>query len=79
MAAERHLVFLKFIFFYGSDPFCITVPNFVMIGQTIAKILQFFFVIFKGDGWHRLGFLKIQNFNGHSIRGSQFMSSCQFH
>ena len=33
---------LKFIFFYGSDPFCSTVPNFVMIGQTIAKILQFF-------------------------------------
>jgi len=50
MAAVRHLGFVKFEFFQLSgrlrDPFCVSIPNFVKIGQTIADISRFF-VIFS--------------------------------
>jgi len=45
MAAVRHLGFVKFKFFKNSErlriPFCISVPNFVKIGQTVADISRF--------------------------------------
>ena len=45
MAAVRHLAFLKFNFFTVAqlrDPFCISLPNFIKTGQTVAKISRFF-------------------------------------
>jgi len=45
MAAVRHLGFFLIKIFYRSkwlrDPFCISVPNFVKIGETIAQKSQF--------------------------------------
>jgi len=43
MAAVCYLGFVKFKFFNGGirDPFCISVPNFVKIGQTVAEISRF--------------------------------------
>ena len=44
MAAVRHLGFLKFNFVTSDrlrDPFCISVPDFVKIGQTVAEISRF--------------------------------------
>ena len=45
MAGVRHLGFVKFQYFNDlsgwQNPFCVSVPNFVKIGQTVAKISQF--------------------------------------
>ena len=44
MAAVRHVGFLKFNFVTSDrlrDPFCISVPDFVKIGQTVAEISRF--------------------------------------
>jgi len=43
IAAVRHLGFVKFKFLTERlrDPFCISVPNFVNIGQTVAEISRF--------------------------------------
>jgi len=45
MAAVRHLGFLKVGNFncpYPSGPKCITMPNFVQIGRTVAETWPFF-------------------------------------
>ena len=46
MAAVRHLGFVKFEIFNGRngtlrDTFCISVPNFIKIGQTVTEIPRF--------------------------------------
>ena len=54
MAAVRHLAFLKFIFFTVAqlrDPFCISLPNFIKTGQTVAKISRFFCDFQHGSRW----------------------------
>jgi len=66
MAAVRHLGFLKFKFKFLTvvavknlrTPFCITVPNFVKIGQTVAEISRFL-VIFKMAAAAILDFQKL--------------------
>jgi len=58
-----HLGFVKFIFLTVEllrDPFCISIPNFVKIGQTVADRN---FSHFHDGGRRHLGFSKIQNFN----------------
>jgi len=62
MAAVRHLGFVKFEFFLTvgrlRDPFCISVPNFVKIGQTIVEIA--IFVIFNMAAAAMLNFQKFE-------------------
>ena len=63
MATVRHLGFVKFEIFNGReqlrDPFCISEPNFVKIGQTAAEISRFF-VIFKMAAAAILNFQKFK-------------------
>jgi len=46
----------------SQQPNCITVPDFVKIGQTAAEI--WLFSIFHNGGCRHLGLLKFQIFNG---------------
>jgi len=68
MAAVRHLGFVKVEIFLTigrlRDPFCISVPNFVKIGQTVQRYRDF--CDFQDGGCRHLEFSKIQNFNGRS-------------
>jgi len=51
------------------DTFCISIPNFIKIGQTAAEISHFF-VIFEDGGRCHFEFSKIRNFNDRSaVRG----------
>jgi len=41
MAAVRHLVFKKLVFLRPAElkqPICVIMPNYVAIGQTVAKL-----------------------------------------
>jgi len=79
LAAVRHLGFVKINFLtVGAvrDRFCIIVPNFEKIGQTVAGISRFF-VIFQDGGRRHLGLFKIRNCNGLSPVRGQFASSCK--
>jgi len=67
VAAVRHLGFRNSIFLtIGADknPFCVRVPNFVKIGQTVAEISRF--SDFQDGGCRYLGFSSNRNFNGLS-------------
>jgi len=78
MAAVRHLGFVKFEFLMVGrlrDPFCISVPNFAKIGQTIAEISRF--CDFPDGGCRHVEFSKIRNFNGLSTVGGRYASSRQ--
>jgi len=64
--------FVKFKYFNGRlrDQFCISVPNFVKIGQTILRRYRDL-CDFQDGGRSHIGFSKIRNFNGRStVRGS---------
>jgi len=56
------------LIFYRSerliDAFCISVPNFVKIGQTVAEKSRF--CDFQDGGCRHLGFSKNRNFNGRA-------------
>ena len=54
------------------DPFCISVPNFVKIGQ-FAGISR----DFQDGGRRHLGFPEIRNFNGRSAVRGKCESPCQ--
>jgi len=53
---------------------CVTVPNFVAIGRTVAEIWRFF--VLQHGGRRHLGFLKLENFNGRNGKEVQTASSC---
>jgi len=55
---------------------CVNVPNFVWIGQTVAKMWRF--LIFQMGGRRHLGFSKFQNFNAQKGQRGQTASSYQF-
>ena len=78
MAAVRHLGLVKFEFFKERlrDPFCISVLNFVKIGQTVAEISRFLW-FFKMAAAAILDFQKIGNFNGRSTVWCQCASLYQ--
>jgi len=77
MAAVRHFGFLNLKFLTVVDViFCITVPNFVIIGQTFAEIYRFF-VVFKMAATAILVSERIRNFNGRSTVTDQYASLCQ--
>ena len=78
MAAVGHLELLKFIFLTATvlrHPCCITVPNFVKIGQTVDEISRF--CDFQYGGRRHLGFSKIGNFNGRFAVRGQYASPCK--
>ena len=78
MAAVHHLGFVKFKFLMVGalrDPFCICVPNFVKIGQTVAKISRF--VWFSRWRPPPFRFSKIRHFNCRSTVRGEFASPCQ--
>ena len=65
MAAVRHLGFLKFKYLlvcWLRDPCCITVPNFVKIGQSVAEISRF--CDFHDGSCQHLGFSYVLGFVG---------------
>jgi len=77
IAAVRHLGFVRLnVLTVGKvrGPLCISVPNFVKIGQTVAGFCDFQ----DGDRRH-LGFSKIRNFNGRFAVRGEFASPRQFH
>jgi len=71
MASIRHLGFWKV-----SNFNCISVPNFMVIGQTVSKIRPFFHFLTMA-AVHHLGFMKVWNFNGGHSSDRQYISSCQ--
>ena len=56
-------------------PKCVIIPNFVLIGRTVAEI--WLFLIFQDAAVRHLGFLKVRNFNCPYPSGGQNASSCQ--
>ena len=81
MAAVRHLGFVKFEIFLTigrlRDPFCISVPKFVKIGQTVAEIPRF--CDFPDGGCRHVEFSKIRDFNGLSAVGANMRHHAKFH
>jgi len=63
MAAVRHLGFLEIQIFLPSgrlrDPFCIIVPNFAKIGQSIAVISRFLWICRARIGTTREDYLVV--------------------
>jgi len=57
------------------DPFCIIVPNFAKIGQSVAVISRFLWFLRLRPPPSSI--LKIRNFNGLSPAGGQFASPCE--
>jgi len=53
------------------EPFCISLLNFVKIGQNVAEMSRFF-VIFQDGGRRHFGFSRIRNFNGRSAARVQY-------
>ena len=58
------------------DILCISVPNFIKIGQTVYGDIVIF-VIFRDGGRRHFGFSKIRNFNGYSAVRGQYASLYQ--
>ena len=57
------------------DQFCISIPNFVKIGQTVGRYRDL--CDFQNGGCRHLEFSKIRNFNALSAVGGQYASSGQ--
>jgi len=79
MAAVRHLSFVKFDFLTAmvKRPFCISIPNLLKIGKTVAEISRF--LCFPDGRCRHLEFSKIQNFNGLSAIGANVRHHAKFH
>ena len=58
------------------EPICVTKPNFVPIGRTVAETWTFYSIFYDG-GVRHFGFLKVRNFTHRSDREGQYASPCQ--
>ena len=81
MAAVRHLGFVKFEIFNGQmvkRTFCISIPNFVKIGQTIAEISRFL-LFFNMAAAAILDYQKLKILTVDPVPGANVRLRAKFH